>query len=317
MAFLDRARRAQDEFDGRLRTFGHGKYGRILRMARRPTSEEYVKVLEVTFLGAILIGSHRVRDATSSSTRSDPGSGQLASRACSVPGKNMAGRANEEEIGLLSGTPPEAAAKKPAATPAAVPVAPTPPTPAVAPKHDSRAFLSPPSGRRHRPERHRGSHHDALRRPHEPTSRTGHGQAHGRGRLHLDLPGRGRRVARALGPPGKRQLGPSCSRARRATPSTLATEPGRPALLRGHGPVGVRYGDQVEVRLAAELDDGNARAAHARLRRAAGRARDQDLARLRTRGRRHAPRPDRGEAGRSRSRCSCRVPSAGTSSPRG
>jgi protein transport protein SEC61 subunit gamma and related proteins len=57
MAFLDRARRAQEGFDGRLRTFGHGKYGRILRMARRPTSEEYVKVLEVTWLGAVIIGS--------------------------------------------------------------------------------------------------------------------------------------------------------------------------------------------------------------------------------------------------------------------
>jgi len=56
MAFLDRARRVQDEFDGRLRNVGHGKYGRILRMARRPTSEEYVKVLEVTWLGAVLIG---------------------------------------------------------------------------------------------------------------------------------------------------------------------------------------------------------------------------------------------------------------------
>lgn len=56
MAFLDRARRVQDEFDGRLRGVGHGKYGRILRMARRPTSEEYVKVLEVAALGAVLIG---------------------------------------------------------------------------------------------------------------------------------------------------------------------------------------------------------------------------------------------------------------------
>jgi protein transport protein SEC61 subunit gamma and related proteins len=56
MAFLDRARRVQDQFDGRLKNLGHGKYGRILRMARRPTSEEYVKVLQVTWLGAILIG---------------------------------------------------------------------------------------------------------------------------------------------------------------------------------------------------------------------------------------------------------------------
>ena len=56
MAFLDRARRVQDRFDGRLRTFGHGKFGRVLRMARKPAVEEYVKVLEVTWLGAVLIG---------------------------------------------------------------------------------------------------------------------------------------------------------------------------------------------------------------------------------------------------------------------
>jgi protein transport protein SEC61 subunit gamma and related proteins len=56
MAFLDRAQEMQDDVDGRLHTLGHGKYGRILRMARRPTSEEYVKVLEVTWLGAVLIG---------------------------------------------------------------------------------------------------------------------------------------------------------------------------------------------------------------------------------------------------------------------
>lgn len=57
MAFLDRARQLQEEFDGRLRNVGHGKYGRILRMARKPAVEEYVKVLEVTWLGAVLIGA--------------------------------------------------------------------------------------------------------------------------------------------------------------------------------------------------------------------------------------------------------------------
>jgi protein transport protein SEC61 subunit gamma and related proteins len=56
MAFLDRAKQIQDQFDGRLRTVGHGRYGRILRMARKPTTDEYVKVLEVTALGAVLIG---------------------------------------------------------------------------------------------------------------------------------------------------------------------------------------------------------------------------------------------------------------------
>ncbi|HKS59995.1 MAG TPA: protein translocase SEC61 complex subunit gamma [Thermoplasmata archaeon] len=56
MAFLDRARRVQDQIDGRIRHVGHGKYGRILRMARKPAVDEYVKVLEVTWLGAVVIG---------------------------------------------------------------------------------------------------------------------------------------------------------------------------------------------------------------------------------------------------------------------
>ena len=57
MAFLDRARRVQDQFDGRLRRVGHGKYGRILRMARKPEVDEYVRVLEITAIGAVIVGS--------------------------------------------------------------------------------------------------------------------------------------------------------------------------------------------------------------------------------------------------------------------
>lgn len=56
MAFIDRARRVQDTLDGRLKNVGHGKFGRILRMARKPDVDEYVKVLQVTFLGAVIIG---------------------------------------------------------------------------------------------------------------------------------------------------------------------------------------------------------------------------------------------------------------------
>ncbi len=56
MAAIDRARTMQDEFDARLKRIGHGKYGRILRMARKPTREEYVRVLQITFAGAAIIG---------------------------------------------------------------------------------------------------------------------------------------------------------------------------------------------------------------------------------------------------------------------
>ena len=76
MAFLDRARRVQDNFDGRLRNIGHGKYGRSCRMARRPTSEEYVKVLEVTWLGAVLIGLTGFADLHLLLSRPGPGSGR-------------------------------------------------------------------------------------------------------------------------------------------------------------------------------------------------------------------------------------------------
>lgn len=56
MPIIDRAQKVQDEFDGRLKHVGHGRYGRILRMARKPTHDEYVRVLQITFIGAFIIG---------------------------------------------------------------------------------------------------------------------------------------------------------------------------------------------------------------------------------------------------------------------
>lgn len=56
MPVIDRAQQVQDEFDARLKHVGHGRYGRILRMARKPTSDEYIRVVEVTFIGALVIG---------------------------------------------------------------------------------------------------------------------------------------------------------------------------------------------------------------------------------------------------------------------
>ncbi|MCL4323931.1 MAG: protein translocase SEC61 complex subunit gamma [Candidatus Thermoplasmatota archaeon] len=56
MGFIDRIKKTQDQFDSHLKGVGHGKYGRILRMARKPDTDEYVKVLQITALGAVLIG---------------------------------------------------------------------------------------------------------------------------------------------------------------------------------------------------------------------------------------------------------------------
>lgn len=47
----------QDEFESKARGFGKGKYGRILKMARTPSKDEYKKTLYITGLGIILIGA--------------------------------------------------------------------------------------------------------------------------------------------------------------------------------------------------------------------------------------------------------------------
>ncbi|MBR7152791.1 MAG: protein translocase SEC61 complex subunit gamma [Candidatus Methanomethylophilaceae archaeon] len=47
----------QDEFESKARGFGKGKYGRILKMARTPSKEEYVKTLYITGLGIVAIGA--------------------------------------------------------------------------------------------------------------------------------------------------------------------------------------------------------------------------------------------------------------------
>ncbi len=47
----------QRRVEERAKRLGKGKYGRVLRMARRPTSDEYSRVVMVTGLGLILIGA--------------------------------------------------------------------------------------------------------------------------------------------------------------------------------------------------------------------------------------------------------------------
>jgi len=47
----------QDEFESKARGFGKGKYGRIMKMARTPSKDEYTKTVYITALGIILIGA--------------------------------------------------------------------------------------------------------------------------------------------------------------------------------------------------------------------------------------------------------------------
>ena len=46
----------QSKIESRIKNAGKGKYGRVLKMARKPTSEEYSKTLVITGIGIVIIG---------------------------------------------------------------------------------------------------------------------------------------------------------------------------------------------------------------------------------------------------------------------
>ena len=47
----------QDKVESKFRNMGKGKYGRILKMARTPTPEEYRKTITITGIGIIVLGA--------------------------------------------------------------------------------------------------------------------------------------------------------------------------------------------------------------------------------------------------------------------
>ncbi len=56
MDILERSWDVQKEIEKRAGKIGKGKYGRILKMARKPDSEEYQKTLAICLIGILLIG---------------------------------------------------------------------------------------------------------------------------------------------------------------------------------------------------------------------------------------------------------------------
>lgn len=48
---------AQEKLEGRLANIGKGKYGRVLRMARKPTPEEFRKASTVSAVGLGILGA--------------------------------------------------------------------------------------------------------------------------------------------------------------------------------------------------------------------------------------------------------------------
>ncbi len=47
----------QKRVESRFRNLGKGKYGRIMKMARTPTREEYKKTIAITGIGIIVLGA--------------------------------------------------------------------------------------------------------------------------------------------------------------------------------------------------------------------------------------------------------------------
>ena len=53
---MERSWDLQRKVEERVKHIGKGKYGRVIKMARKPTRDEYVKITQIVSLGLILIG---------------------------------------------------------------------------------------------------------------------------------------------------------------------------------------------------------------------------------------------------------------------
>ena len=53
---VDKAWDLQNNIESLQKRIGKGKYGRVLKMARNPTNEEYAKTSKITGAGILIIG---------------------------------------------------------------------------------------------------------------------------------------------------------------------------------------------------------------------------------------------------------------------
>ena len=56
MDIVEQSWNIQKRIENMVKNLGKGKYGRVLRMARKPEMDEYVKVLQITSIGLFLMG---------------------------------------------------------------------------------------------------------------------------------------------------------------------------------------------------------------------------------------------------------------------
>jgi len=55
-SLLEKAWNLQQNIESKQKRVGKGKYGRVLKMARKPTDDEYSKTSKITGAGILLIG---------------------------------------------------------------------------------------------------------------------------------------------------------------------------------------------------------------------------------------------------------------------
>ena len=56
MEIIKKSWETQHQIEDRVKNIGRGRYGRVLKMARKPTSEEYSKTVKITGVGILLLG---------------------------------------------------------------------------------------------------------------------------------------------------------------------------------------------------------------------------------------------------------------------
>lgn len=56
MNIVQRSWRTQRKIEEKAKRIGRGKYGQVLHMARKPETDEYLRTLQLTGIGLLLIG---------------------------------------------------------------------------------------------------------------------------------------------------------------------------------------------------------------------------------------------------------------------
>ena len=57
MDIIEKSLQIQKRIESRTKNLGKGKYGRVLKMARKPNREEFTKTLQITGVGLVIIGA--------------------------------------------------------------------------------------------------------------------------------------------------------------------------------------------------------------------------------------------------------------------